>query len=80
MHSPGGLGAYEYASGPPAFLPVRIDGAVPVYYSSLQEACDDAIDGDTTQTHAAILQRISILIVIYWWTLREDIIVIMRSA
>ena len=37
----------------PCPLPVRIAGAVPVYYSTLQEAYDAAIDGDIIQGQAA---------------------------
>jgi parallel beta-helix repeat protein len=46
------IGGYEYASGPPVYLPVRIERVVPVFYYSLHEAYDTAIDGDTIQSQA----------------------------
>ncbi len=38
----------------PCPLPVRIAGAVPVYYSTLQEAYDAAIDGDIIQSQDSV--------------------------
>jgi hypothetical protein len=44
----------EISEPPPCFSPVRIAGATPVYYSSLQFAYDNAANGDIIQSQAEV--------------------------
>ena len=44
----------DYIAVTACLSPVRIAGATPVYYSTLQVAYDAAVDGDIIQSQAAV--------------------------